>query len=279
MGGGTLEAPWLAVDDDGVIARFAPGEYGKVPKRARASGRRARLDEAIDVARLVRILVARAEELESDPIRPSGVDPGRYLVMLRGAHDAAEPRAAYRDNAGDPQRTPPVLDAFSPRVLRDESPLVFITEQELSASAILELAKDPEVHHLVDLRDVASLLLDARDIDPLIRFAHDDESGEHYEYRRVRRAIERPLHATEIPLPERTALLALRVPCSLRTSEVVDVHGLVADALPEADDAPEPVGVTPVPRAKPSWGQFLLMFLAFVAVSRILMFVIHMLLQ
>ena len=277
MGGGTLEAPWFAVDEDGVIARFAPGEYGKTPERARASGRRERLDEAIDIARLLRIVDEDAERFEDDPIRPSALDPGRYLVILR-AHDA-EPKTAYRDNAGAPRRTPRALDAFSPRVLRDDSPLVFITEQHLSASAILELAKDPEVHHLIDLRDVASLLLEARDLDPLVRFVHDDESGEHYEYHRVRRVIERPLHATEIPLPERTALLALRVPHSLQTADVIHVRGLVADALPEADDAPEPLGVTPVPRARPSWGQFLLMFLGFVAVSRILMFVIHVLLQ
>ena len=134
-----------------------------------------------------------------------------------------------------------------------------------------------------------SLIADPTPTLPLLRTLQDDPSPY------VRRSVANHLndiakdhpglvadwleqHLPDAP-PERTALLALRVPHSLQTADVIHVRGLVADALPEADDAPEPLGVTPVPRARPSWGQFLLMFLGFVAVSRILMFVIHVLLQ
>jgi hypothetical protein len=217
-------APWIAVDEEGCIARFWPNASGKTPPRARGPGRRAALDDAVDVACLLRRLVD--PELERQ--RPDALVADRMLVVLDGVH--TDP--GYRDSARSTDPIERELAAFSPRVLRESSPRVLLTQSEVDMPSILRLAPDARVKHLLGMRDVLRMVTPSSTWG-LHHYEHDDKfHARSSQYARRGTAPRLPLDATALPEPERSALMALRLPLRFRDTEEIDVKGVAAMARP-----------------------------------------------
>lgn len=253
---------WIAVDRDGLVGRFRPDAEGAVPEHALAPGRVERLDRAIDIARVLRRLV----DGTTDRARPGALASDRMLVVLRD-EDAGGPR--YRSAARAPRSAVEArLAPFSPTVWREPGPRALVTETEVDVPTIIALAQDPDVSHLLGLRDVEAM---AGALDPrhtMYELRHEPGRGDGTRYRRTSAPRIRPLHESELPERERAALAAVRAPVAFAESEHVDVSALATHEIAE-DGIDSGDALRPVAQG-PSWAHWVIGSVALSIVLRIL---------
>lgn len=203
----SMDTVWFAVDEEGHVGVFDTNEGGAMPSEARN-------DEQGD---------QRIFELEARRYARLAAVPGAALTALSPPRAGAPAQRVVVVGAGPAVES--ALGPFSPQVLREASPRVWVTGLPVPGEVQARLRADPQVQAVLDEEQVIEWAWesDVDQDDGVFHFSATSDYGSPGAYERVRVLPAEPLHVSALSARVQAEVGAVVLPVKFGATETVQL--------------------------------------------------------